>query len=128
MSVRRVILGAVVALGWVGSAAEAADCRNPVDQHTMNNCAADDYDAADRALNLQYKVTRKVLAGASDIADRRLVAAQRAWIAFRDGHCDTVSAVVAGGSMEPLLRFSCLAEATRARTVQLKQLAEDFGN
>jgi uncharacterized protein YecT (DUF1311 family) len=128
MRARRVILGAVVALGCAGSGAQAADCRNPVDQHTMNNCAADDYDAADRALNLQYKVTRKVLAGASDGADRRLVTAQKAWIAFRDGHCDTVAAVVAGGTMEPLLRYSCLAETTRARTVQLKQLAEDFGN
>jgi uncharacterized protein YecT (DUF1311 family) len=128
MRARRAILGAVVASGCAGSAAQAADCRNPVDQHTMNNCAADDYDAADRALNLQYKVTRKVLAGAAEGADRRLVTAQKAWIAFRDGHCDTVSAVVAGGTMEPLLRYSCLAETTRARTVQLKQLAEDFGN
>lgn len=116
----------LVGLAAVPASGVAGDCRNPMDQSTMNRCAGDDHRAADRALNAQYKLTRGALAAFDGAAEKQLIAAQKAWIGFRDAHCETAAFANKGGSMEPLTRFGCLAELTRARTVQLKELADGF--
>lgn len=128
MGVRVLLVTTVIGSAFASAMpAFAADCAGS-DQHSLNRCAEDEYRAADRSLNAQYKVTRKAMAAADPDAERLLIAAQRAWIGFRDAHCEASAHVNHGGSMEPLTRFGCLAEATAVRTEQLKQLAEDYGN
>lgn len=109
------------------------NCAEPTTQADMNICASRDYEAADKALNAQYQSVRKILterdSAASDLdkgAVDALVAAQRAWIAYRDANCDAVGFQARGGSMEPMLVSSCLAEMSRNRAEELKTFSEGF--
>lgn len=111
------------------AAAQDIDCANAVTQTELNICAADEYDAADLQLN---RVWTKARAFAKRLdsgleprlqgAEKALVAAQRGWIAYRDGHCTLAGFDARGGSMEPMLVSGCLADLTRKRTAEI----EDF--
>lgn len=103
-------------------------------QQEMNICAHRDYLLADRELNAQWKLTAakmKALDAEADFPawDERpgyfdqLLAAQRAWIAFRDAHCASEGYWARGGSLEPLLVSTCKSALTQARTAQLRDLA-----
>ena len=116
------------------SAQEAkADCASPQTQMEMTQCAGEDYDKADKELNGEYQKLRKLLAERDKAADENgkgavdaLVAAQRAWVTYRDANCDLTGFQARGGSMEPQLVASCLAQMSRDRTQELKSLAEQF--
>ncbi len=54
-------------------------------------------------------------------ADAALLAGQRGWIAYRDGHCELAGWEAHGGSMEPMLVSGCLERLTRERTKQLRE-------
>ncbi|NTJ43098.1 lysozyme inhibitor LprI family protein [Agrobacterium larrymoorei] len=130
--------GSLLALLLIGvasgaSAEEQPNCAEPTTQMDMNQCAGLDYEKADKALNAQYQALRKVLGERDKDADEgakgyndALVAAQRAWVAFRDANCDLAGFQARGGSMEPMLVSSCLADMSRKRTEELKTLAEGF--
>jgi uncharacterized protein YecT (DUF1311 family) len=124
---RSALIGFILIAGT--SVASAADeCASPMDQTTMNICADKSYKEADRALNAQYAVTRKAVLAYDPEGDKLLIAAQRAWVAFRDAHCNATSFAFKGGTMEPMMRASCLAETTEARTAELKKMASDYGH
>jgi uncharacterized protein YecT (DUF1311 family) len=108
------------------------DCTNAVTQQDMNQCAALDFEAADAELNIVWKDARaSARAVDADLpddlrgADKALLDAQRAWIAYRDGHCALAGFEARGGSLEPLLVSACLATLTRTRTQQLKEFISD---
>ncbi len=92
----------------------------------MNQCAADAYQAADRDLNAQYAQTRKAVLAYDPEGDKLLITAQRAWVVFRDAHCAASSFAFKGGTMEPFARATCLTEATRTRTAELKKMLADY--
>lgn len=50
------------------------------------------------------------------------LASQRAWLQFRDKQCVLESGEFAGGSLQPMAQAQCLANVTRARTQQLKEV------
>lgn len=112
------------------------DCDNAQYQVEMNFCAGKDYDAADAALNAQYKLTVAALKARDKTIDRSydtqpthydtLLAAQRAWIAYRDQHCLSESFAARGGTMAPMLHSGCMARLTRERTAELKELAGEM--
>lgn len=114
----------------------AVDCSNAQTQADMNQCAADDYRKADAAMNAQWAETRAAMLAwdkvspASDDngAAKRLLTSQRAWLAYRDATCDVEGYTVEGGSMQPLIISSCLAELTRSRTEELKSLGSIYEN
>jgi uncharacterized protein YecT (DUF1311 family) len=100
----------------------------------LNYCAEKDFDAADAALNTQWKQTRKVVADYDKQleanqrgAEKALLKAQRAWIDYRDGQCEAEGFAARGGTMEPMLVMSCKAEVSKVRADELKQLAETIG-
>jgi uncharacterized protein YecT (DUF1311 family) len=111
----------------------AVDCENPQYQVEMNFCAGRDFDAADAELNAQWKVTVAALKARDKTIDRSydsqpthydtLLAAQRAWLTYRDQHCLSESFAARGGSMAPMLHSGCMARLTKARTAELKELA-----
>jgi uncharacterized protein YecT (DUF1311 family) len=124
----------------LGAAAQAAppdpawNCNDPQFQQEMNWCAGQDYEAADKALNAQWALTRAAMK-ARDAewaelrsADKRagwsvsLLEAQRGWLKYRDAHCALEGYEARGGTLEPLLVLTCKAELTRARTKALKEL------
>ncbi|MBO9099223.1 MULTISPECIES: lysozyme inhibitor LprI family protein [unclassified Rhizobium] len=119
----------------VAMADETPDCSKAETQMDMNICAEQDFDTADAELNTQYKKTRASLQAVdADLeadmkgAEKALLAGQRGWIAYRDGHCDAEGFQARGGSMEPMLVSSCKATMTRLRTKELKEMAEGLGN
>jgi uncharacterized protein YecT (DUF1311 family) len=83
----------------------------------MNKTAYDSYHKADIELNKIYKELFELLDGPEKNA---LIAAQKAWISFRDAHCAFEAEEVAGGSMQPMVRAACLEERTLARIEDLK--------
>lgn len=113
----------------------APNCSDPQTQTDMNICANLDFQAADKALNEQYRETRNTmrvwdsdLGEGGEGAEKALLKAQRAWIDYRDGHCQAVGFQVRGGSIAPLVVSNCLAALTRTRTAELKQLAAGIGD
>ncbi len=105
-------------------------------QQEMNICAYRDYILADRELNAQWKLTSAKMKARDrtwepEWDDRpgyfaSLLEAQRAWITFRDAHCRVDGFSARGGSLEPLLVSTCKTALTKARTAQLKALADSF--
>jgi uncharacterized protein YecT (DUF1311 family) len=121
------VIGVVLVTGT--SLAGAADkCADAKDQATMNLCADTAYKEADRALNAQYAATRKAIVAYDAEGDKLLITAQRAWVTFRDAHCAATSFAFKGGSMEPMVRASCLAATTEARTAQLKSMLDNYAH
>ncbi|MBT5415159.1 MAG: DUF1311 domain-containing protein [Rhodospirillaceae bacterium] len=92
----------------------------------MMECTDADYKTADAALNDTY---REVMAKLNELDKTRpgwgladaLRESQRAWLPLRDRQCDWEAAFVKGGTMEPLIRLSCLSEMTAKRTDQLRE-------
>jgi uncharacterized protein YecT (DUF1311 family) len=123
----------LIVLLAAAAAAAPVDCVNALTQRDMNWCAAEDFRAADAALNAQWAITAAAMKRADKdgtAADGRigyhaaLLAAQRAWLAFRDAQCVSEGYAARGGSMEPMLVANCKAELTRERTQQLAALVE----
>ena len=113
------------------------NCANPQAQQEMNYCAGQDFERADAELNAAY---RTAITAAQE-ADREyaridpagaaahrsepgeeasLRNAQRAWVTFRDAHCEGESFEARGGSMQPMLYEGCRATLTRARAAELR--------
>ncbi|ACP26259.1 putative urease-associated protein [Sinorhizobium fredii NGR234] len=114
------------------------DCQKAETQMDLNICADREYQAADADLNKTYgkaiAAMRETDKELGDIdaayvgAVEALKKAQRAWIGYRDGQCELAGFEARGGSMEPMLVSGCLAELTRKRTAELKELLEAQGN
>ncbi|TWD54224.1 uncharacterized protein YecT (DUF1311 family) [Agrobacterium vitis] len=122
--------GSAYAVGPKTNTDTVPDCGNAQTQTEMNECASADFDRADRALNAQWKLTRAVMqetdANLEDDqkgAEKALLNAQRAWIAYRDGQCEAEGFSVRGGTMESMIVADCKARLTDARTKELKALA-----
>lgn len=92
-------------------------------------CAGDGHADADDVLNAAYKVIVRDLP--TDTGDpamdadngeilRRLKAAQRAWVAFRDAECDLAGAQMLGGTGENLMIEGCLYRLTVERVRALE--------
>ena len=116
---RKLIILSVVALWGISMPALADECADPQDQTTMNICAGKEFEAADKALNAAY---REIVGRIGDDHETKasLTAAQRAWIAFRDGECAFQAKSVEGGSIYPLIVAGCKTALTEARTQQIK--------
>jgi uncharacterized protein YecT (DUF1311 family) len=110
-------------------AEDKIDCANAMAQMEMNMCAYQDFERADAELNAVWKQAK---ASADELdsqenddsrkgAAKSLLAAQRGWIAYRDGACELAGWEAHGGSMEPMVVSGCLAEKTRARTKELQE-------
>ena len=103
--------------------AQEVDCANAVTQMDMNQCAYDDWEAADAELNDAYGQAMVLLQGwDADLPKdeqggaQALKEAQRAWITFRDKACEAEGYAMKGGSAEPLLVYGCLRQLTGDRT------------
>ncbi|MCR9125067.1 MAG: lysozyme inhibitor LprI family protein [Rhodobacteraceae bacterium] len=112
-------------------AAQTDPCDAARTQAEMNLCAAESYDAADRELNRVYRIAMDRAAARDTMLDANqtpgtdlLRAAQRGWIAFRDLACAAESTLARGGSMQPLLRDTCMERLTLNRVADLRIFGE----
>jgi uncharacterized protein YecT (DUF1311 family) len=127
--IQALLVALTIMIAPLSASANAPDCRDPQTQTEMNICAGLDYEAADRDLNAVYQRVRASVReqDAEMPANLRgieamLIAGQRGWIAYRDGHCGVVGAEARGGTMESMLVSSCMADLTRKRTTELQSL------
>jgi uncharacterized protein YecT (DUF1311 family) len=115
---RLLCAAAFAAATFTVAEAGSPECRNPMDQHTMNLCAGEEFDAADKELNEVYT---RLLAAMDDEGYRaKLKVAQRNWIQFRDNECTFETADNEGGSIHPMVYTGCLTRLTRERTRALQ--------
>lgn len=98
----------------------AEDCSDLPTQMDMTLCAGRAYEAADAELNTLYGRIKTALAASPEIRDR-LVAAQRAWVSFRDAECTFTAAGVEGGSIQPMIIAQCRTGLTESRIVDFKR-------
>ena len=123
--------------GGPAFADELPDCTNPQDQYSMTYCAGVDYDNADAELNRVWPQARAAAKRQDEyIADEArskgvptaseaLLAAQRAWLKFRDAECEYQSYAFFGGTGQPMIGSLCLAQLTRERISQLREGLND---
>ncbi|HEY8670017.1 MAG TPA: lysozyme inhibitor LprI family protein [Terriglobales bacterium] len=122
-----------------GSAAKDP-CDNAMSQMEMNQCSGEQYRKADARLSVVYHKALTFLAADVDEARHRndndetkhgatsiqkLKAAERAWIQYRDLHCDAAGHEYEGGSMRPMMWANCMKLATEHRVANLKEAYED---
>ncbi len=105
-----------LALILMAGAAQAA-CPGDT-QFEMNECAATDFQNADTQLNATWEQAKVYMDGIGQGA--ALLDAQRKWLAFRDAACAAEIAPYEGGSIQPLILWTCLARLTQARTEDLR--------
>ena len=103
--------------GWaLPDPAPAQSCLQTAQtQSDMNACAGDGAKAADQRLNAAY---RDLLRYVDEGGKAKLVAAQRAWLAFRDADCAFWGA--GDGSIAAMNAASCLADRSNQRAEELK--------
>lgn len=102
------------ALAPLAASAQAPNCSEASDQSTLNECANLAYAKSDAELNKRYKETRRRLNDQPHIM-KRLVAAQKAWITFRDAECEFSGAGAQDGSAYPMLVSLCRDTLTQTR-------------
>ncbi|MGF6756170.1 uncharacterized protein YecT (DUF1311 family) [Paraburkholderia sp. GAS42] len=112
-------LAAIVLLFTSASAVAAdIDCKNPMNQASMNMCASRDFKASDKKLNETYRA----LSTKSSRAGRdKLQKAQRAWLAWRDAQCEFNTLGSVDGSVHPMVHAACLDQLTQAQTKLLSE-------
>jgi len=91
-------------------------------QTEMNEQARKDFKKADDTMTATYKLA---LAKQDSDGKKLLVEAQRAWIKYKESHCKSASDTYRGGSIQPLIYYSCLTELTDERTEKLKEYLEE---
>ena len=93
-------------------------------QTEMNDSACAKYKKADAEMNAVYQQVLNKYKNETQFVSK-FKAAQRAWIAFRDAHLESLypepNKLQAHGSVNPVCRCSVLTELTAERTKQLKQ-------
>lgn len=108
-------------------------CNHDGNQMEMNQCAYDDYEKADKALNNAYKELVKLKKG-NKVYITKLKTSQRLWIKFRDAELETIFACEDGdmrmcwGSMYNLIYHVEMKELTDKRTATLKGYIKGFTN
>ena len=99
-----------------------ADCKKPMSQWEMNECADLEYKEADKELNDVYKLLMSKL----DANEKeKLKTEQRKWIVFRDGSAKEAISDVSG-SMASGIYSSSLAHHTKKRVEELKALLAKY--
>jgi len=97
-------------------------------QSEMNRCADLDARKADADLNHVYQELLSKLKS-DENATKKLRAAQRAWVAFRDAHLQEVYPAQDKqreyGSMYPMCYAEIATAITKDRTAQLRRILDD---
>ena len=100
-----------------------ADCQNATTQLQLDECAGASYAKSDKALNKVYREILSRLKGPSE-TKTDLIAAQRAWLKYRDAECKFEVSGLDGGSVQPMIYSQCLDALTQSRTKGLSQFLD----
>jgi uncharacterized protein YecT (DUF1311 family) len=117
-----------------GMDGEPLDCEHAQYQGDMNHCAYITFETADKTMNTQWKRAVAMVKAKDAEIDRAydrqpgwfdtLLAAQRAWLTYRDQSCLLAGFEARGGTMAPMLEAECKARLTDLRTEELLEIAD----
>ena len=108
----------LIAGASIAQADEDCDARG-LSQAELNDCYGDAYKKADAELNVLYRQITDRLKDDKETAGL-LVAAERAWVAFRDAECNFSVSAVAGAAAYGMIHAICLHRLTGKRIDDLK--------
>lgn len=110
----------VAPCAWAQTDSKAIpDCKAPSTQKAMNECAYEDFLAANAGYAESNKSVMDRLQGKPRDLFRR---AQKSWIAYRTATCAFESSAVQGGSAQGMVNWQCAARMTRARVVEVNAI------
>ena len=82
------------------------------------------YKKADAEMTATYKLVMNKISDANQ--KQLLLQAQRAWIKFKEAHCNSVASLYEGGSMKPMVYNYCLVDVTNQRNKELKEFLKNL--
>jgi uncharacterized protein YecT (DUF1311 family) len=94
-------------------------CSAEMSQPEINDCSHREYVKTDARLNRLYVQLKNKLTDPK--TQQALVAAEKAWIAYRDSQCDFETIGSIGGSIRPLELAECLNNKTLAHIAELQR-------
>jgi len=100
-------------------------CDAAMTQLDLNECYGEQFRNADAHLNGVYaSLLKQLQSEKSETATKKLQAAEKAWIRYRDLHCEAARFEFEGGSMSPMVWAQCMAMTTDHRIEALKAAYE----
>jgi uncharacterized protein YecT (DUF1311 family) len=121
---RALIVLLLITLG-AGSAARAADepmsCENAASTADMRKCENARLERAEQEMKAAYAKLERSL---GDAQRKKLRTAQAAWLKFREANADFYSSALGQATLAPLAATNYRADATEARTRELKKALE----
>ena len=98
-------------------------CDDPQSQAEMNICADKEFRAADAVLNRVYNQ----LSAKLDEGERaKLKEVELTWLKYRDAECEFEASFYEGGSIQPLIRSTCLTHITKTRAADIRTQIKDL--
>ena len=105
----------------------ALDCKNAVSMPDINECAAVDQKKVEDKLNQTYQGVLKSLDQDKDPDTKKaLIAAQRAWVKFREADCQAVYQKSIGGTIRTVMYIGCMQNRAETRIKQLEEYAVKY--
>ena len=108
---------------------DALNCKDPQDQNSMTQCAALDFEKADKELNKIWPKIKSDAQGNDQGTGKTeyveaLLASQRTWLGYLEAQCKWQGFDMHGGSGEPMLYYGCKARLTSERIKELQMGTE----
>ena len=100
----------------------SGDCSDALSQKSMNDCAHRNYKREEQLLE---KSTQQILTQIDASRQRSFKAVQQTWVQFRKQQCSFDASRYDGGSMAPMVYFTCMAELTQQRNKELNVILSD---
>ena len=97
-------------------------CDAATTQLDMNQCYGEQFHKADARLNKVYGSLLRQMPGEAPTQKVKVV--QKAWIRYRDLHCEAAKSEFEGGSMSPMVWAQCMAMTTNHRIEEIKAAYE----
>lgn len=97
-------------------------CDAATTQLDLNQCYGEQFSKVDAHLNKVYASLLKQTRG--ETAIQRVKAVEKAWIRYRDLHCEAAKSEFEGGSMSPMVWAQCMTMTTEHRIEELKAAYE----
>jgi len=124
MKILSLLFLVVMVVCATAASAEEIDCANAITQTDMNICAFGAYDKAEAEMNAVYQ---KALEHFSDKdTATQFEESQKAWLNYRDLHCDYAADQYKGGSIRPLIYATCMETLTKERTWHIVNLFPEW--
>jgi len=95
------------------------DCPGDAPQAEINQCLERAFTRADAALNRQWQETLRARPSGAE----QLRTAQRAWLTYRNAHCESAVPSVASAEIQTSEAMLCRTRLTEARTRELADIA-----